>query len=77
MLAEKVPHGHLLPDDMHFSSKQLLHLFLKLQFMLNSKRQYEAQPESDDAALSDMRFYNDYDYEDELEGEFGNSDEEK
>jgi len=33
-LAEKVSHGHLLPDDMHFSSKQLLQLFLKPQFMV-------------------------------------------
>ncbi|CAI2189472.1 14825_t:CDS:2 [Funneliformis geosporum] len=55
-LAEKVPHGHLLPDDMHFSSKQLLQLFLKPQVMLNSKRQNEAQAEleSDDVALPDM-----------------------
>ena len=32
-LAEKVSHGHLLPDDMHFSSK-MLQLFLKPQFMV-------------------------------------------
>ncbi|CAG8705227.1 2068_t:CDS:2 [Funneliformis caledonium] len=49
-LAEEVSHGHLLPDDMHFSSKQFNHLFLKPKFMLNSKHQYKAQPEpvSDD-----------------------------
>ncbi|CAG8645425.1 5301_t:CDS:2, partial [Funneliformis mosseae] len=78
----RIPHGHLLPDDMHFSSKQFLQLFLKPQFMLNSKRQYEAQPEpeSDDAALPDMTiytagdsFYDDYGEEDELEGEFGDN----
>ena len=33
-LAEKVSHGHLLPDDMHFSSKKLLRLFFKPQFMV-------------------------------------------
>jgi Condensin complex subunit 2 len=33
-LAEKVSHGHLLPDDMHFSSKKLQQLFLKPQFMV-------------------------------------------
>ncbi|GES85705.1 condensin complex subunit 2/barren [Rhizophagus clarus] len=42
-LAENVSHRHLLPDDMHFSSKQLLQLFLKPQFILNSKRRHEAQ----------------------------------
>ena len=28
-LAEKVSHGHLLPDDMHFSSKKLQQLILE------------------------------------------------
>ncbi|CAG8545208.1 17109_t:CDS:2 [Funneliformis caledonium] len=72
-LAEEVPHGHLLPDDMHFSSKQLLQLFLKPEFMkLISIIIYSA-------ALPDMTiytagdcFYDDYD-EDELEGEFGDN----
>ncbi|CAG8625655.1 1521_t:CDS:10 [Funneliformis mosseae] len=80
--AEEVSHGHLLPDDMHFSSKQFNHLFLKPKFMLNSKHQYKAQPEpdSDDEALSDMTiyttedgFYNDYDYDDDSESEFGDN----
>ncbi|CAH1758302.1 2226_t:CDS:10 [Entrophospora sp. SA101] len=30
-LAERLPHRNILPDDMHFSSKQLLKLFLKPQ----------------------------------------------
>ncbi|CAG8511837.1 12144_t:CDS:10 [Rhizophagus irregularis] len=51
-LAERVSHSHLLPEDMHFSSKNLLNLFLKPQFMLNSKRRYEAQ-------LDDRNFWAD------------------
>ncbi|KAG9296032.1 hypothetical protein G9A89_011884 [Geosiphon pyriformis] len=35
---ENVAHKHLLPDDMHFSSRKLLQLFLKPRFMFNSKR---------------------------------------
>ncbi|CAG8705336.1 15990_t:CDS:2, partial [Acaulospora colombiana] len=45
-LAEHVPHGHRLPDDMHFSSKQLLHLFLKPDYMLKVRRRYEQIVES-------------------------------
>lgn len=33
-LAERVSHGHLLPEDMHYSSKKLLKLFLKPKFMV-------------------------------------------
>ncbi|GET00596.1 condensin complex component cnd2 [Rhizophagus clarus] len=47
-LAESVSHRHLLPDDMHFSSKQFLQLFLKPQFMLNSRRRHEAQLDNRD-----------------------------
>ncbi|CAG8833921.1 18783_t:CDS:2, partial [Racocetra persica] len=42
-LAENVQHAYQLPDDLHFSSKQLLQLFLKPGFMLKARRRYEEQ----------------------------------
>ncbi|CAG8446230.1 9591_t:CDS:10 [Dentiscutata heterogama] len=53
-LAENVPHAHRLPDDIHFSSKQLLQLFLKPGFMLKARRRYEEQlAETDDVEVDE------------------------
>ncbi|CAG8467834.1 1688_t:CDS:2 [Dentiscutata erythropus] len=53
-LAENVPHAHRLPDDIHFSSKQLIQLFLKPGFMLKARRRYEEQlAETDDIEVDE------------------------
>ncbi|CAG8633081.1 15355_t:CDS:10 [Acaulospora morrowiae] len=52
-LAEHVSHGYRLPDDIHFSSKQLLHLFLKPDYMLKVRRRYEQLVESDDVEVNE------------------------
>jgi condensin complex subunit 2 len=39
-LAERPAHRNILPDDMHFSSKQLLQLFLKPQYMVSFRHYF-------------------------------------
>ncbi|CAG8516652.1 3288_t:CDS:10 [Diversispora eburnea] len=56
-LAEYVPHGYRLPDDIHFSSKQLLQLFLKPEYKLRSKRRYEEKIDNGDDPEVDENFW--------------------
>ncbi|RHZ78233.1 hypothetical protein Glove_166g269 [Diversispora epigaea] len=56
-LAEYVPHGYRLPDDIHFSSKQLLQLFLKPEYKLRSKRRYEEKIDNGDNPEVDENFW--------------------
>ncbi|KAF0520509.1 condensin complex component Cnd2 [Gigaspora margarita] len=56
-LAENVPHAHRLPDDIHFSSKQLVQLFLKPGFMLKARRRYEEQLAETDNVEVDENFW--------------------
>ncbi|KAG0168627.1 hypothetical protein DFQ28_004608 [Apophysomyces sp. BC1034] len=55
---------HLLPDDMHFSSKQLLRFFLKPTFTVNSGKKSQ-NPETAEMANAEVPDTTDYDFYDE------------
>ncbi|KAI9009341.1 condensin complex subunit 2/barren [Phycomyces nitens] len=71
---ESVNMRHLLPDDMHFSSKQLLKFFLKPMFTVNARQRKRAIDEedlpeptplaTDTAAEPDLQFWADQDMPD-------------
>ncbi|KAI9498442.1 condensin complex subunit 2/barren [Zychaea mexicana] len=54
---------HLLPDDMHFSSKQLLKLFLKPTFSMRSKKKQRQETGEEDAAAVPQEDDQQYDYD--------------
>lgn len=75
--AEEPKEDHLLPDDMHFTSRELLTLFLKPKFFLKMRRQRTANdplPVAEDGEVDGQFWAQAAAYQDGMDGGFDDYD---